>query len=49
MKYFYDDTIEGLFTAIFVGYKNIETSHFYPKSIETSFLGDFTNILITIF
>lgn len=40
MKYIYDNTIEGLFSGIFVGYKNIENAHFYPKSIENSFLSD---------
>lgn len=40
MKYIHDGTIEGLFSAIFIGYKNIENSHFYNKSIESSFLKD---------
>ncbi len=40
MKYIYENTIEGLFSAIFVGYKNIEIAHFYPKSFESSFLAD---------
>lgn len=40
MKYIYEDTIEGLFSGIFVGYKNIENAHFYPKSTENSFLSD---------
>ncbi len=40
MKYIYDDTIEGLFSGIFVGYKSIENAHFYPKSTENSFLSD---------
>lgn len=40
MKYIYDGTIEGLFSGIFVGYKNIEISEFNTISIESSFLQD---------
>lgn len=40
MKYIFDGTLEGLFTSIFKGYKDIQNINFCESSLQTSFLSD---------
>ncbi len=40
MIYFIDGSLEGLFSGIFLGYKDIQEIQFFEKSMEQSFLED---------